>query len=70
MRLPLPIFCDELGHARPRLFDRTQQIFTFSAVAIDGAEAFETLRDARAAYLMQMPEFKADALLNPRRAWR
>ena len=63
MTTPLPIFCDESGHTGPRLLDPVQRIFTFSAVAIDDAEAFEILRDARAAHPVQMPELKAGALL-------
>lgn len=61
--MTLTIFCDESGHTGPNLLAADQRLFTFSASAVDDAEAYEILAEARAKFPVQMPELKANALL-------
>ena len=59
----LDIACDEAGHTGPDLLQKEQRIFAFGSVAVGDEEAFEIIRNARAAHPVQMPELKAAKLL-------
>lgn len=59
----IEIFCDESGYTGTRLLDPEQRIFSFSAVAVPDAEAWQILDAARKRHGILGQELKSTALL-------